>query len=196
MNLAVTLLIISVVAIVGSLPLIFRMVKMNGVYGIRIPESFRSEARWYEINRFGGILILLWGVIMGIAGAVGLSLDSISGQKYNLISIGILLGGIVIILITIFVYAAMTRKLKLGMRRPALHFWQVPARTLISQSRGLPVHAIREDILTPVSRRFKMSAVDRARKRLFARSLTSGCAKGGGQSESGKNISSANTSWK
>jgi uncharacterized membrane protein len=58
-NMACIHLIVSPVVVLFSLPLIFGKVKMNGVYGIRIPESFRSEARWYQINRFGGGSLVL-----------------------------------------------------------------------------------------------------------------------------------------
>jgi uncharacterized membrane protein len=104
------LLIISAVTIVLSLPLIFRMVKMNGVYGVRIPESFRSPERWFQINRFGGVLLLLWGVVVGITGGAGLALESSQWQKFCLISACVVIGGLVLVTISILVYAAKTKK--------------------------------------------------------------------------------------
>ena len=103
-------LVVSAVVVLFSLPLIFGKVKMNGIYGIRIPESFRSEARWYQINRFGGILFLVWGLAIGILGVVGISLPSNQWSKYNLVSGAIIVGSLVLITIAIFVYAAWTRK--------------------------------------------------------------------------------------
>ena len=105
-----SLLLISAVTIVLSLPLILRLVKMNGVYGVRIPESFRSPERWFRINRFGGVLLLLWGVAVGITGGVGLALASSQWQKFCLISAGVVIGGLVLVTIGIYAYAAKTKK--------------------------------------------------------------------------------------
>lgn len=43
----------------GSLPLILRKVPMNRVYGVRFPQSFRSQEAWYEINAYGGKALLI-----------------------------------------------------------------------------------------------------------------------------------------
>lgn len=42
-----------------SIPLIFRKVPMNHVYGIRFSESFKSNEAWYEINEYGGKALLI-----------------------------------------------------------------------------------------------------------------------------------------
>lgn len=109
MNEAPILLIASVLIILFALPLVLEKVKMNGIYGIRIAESFRSEARWYQINRFGGLLFLLWGVVLGLCGVVGLRLQASQQAKYMLISLAIVFGGLAIVTIAIFVYASKTR---------------------------------------------------------------------------------------
>jgi uncharacterized membrane protein len=83
---------------------------MNGFYGVRIPESFRSEERWYEINRFGGILLLLWGLAVGVTGFIGLIIPQDWGRTFSVISVGVVLGGIFLVAIGIFVDAAMTKK--------------------------------------------------------------------------------------
>ncbi len=49
---------------VFSLPLVFRLVPMNRAYGIRIPEAFGSDARWYDINAYGGRLFFVYGVLL------------------------------------------------------------------------------------------------------------------------------------
>lgn len=110
MNEAPILLIAAVVTILFSLPLILRKVKMNGIYGIRIAESFRSEARWYQINRFGGILFLLWGLLLGAWGVVGLTLQGSQQAKFNLISLAVIFGGLTMVTVAIFVYAAKTKR--------------------------------------------------------------------------------------
>lgn len=110
MNEAPILLIAAVLIILFSLPLVLGKVRMNGIYGIRIPESFRSEARWFQINRFGGILFLLWGVVLGVCGAVGLTLPDSQQAKYMLISLAVVFGSLTLVTIAIFVYAAKTKK--------------------------------------------------------------------------------------
>ncbi len=54
-----------------SLPLAYRKVPMNAFYGIRIPASFQSPERWYDINAHGGRLTARWSVLIIAAGAVG-----------------------------------------------------------------------------------------------------------------------------
>jgi len=51
-----------------SLPLVLRRVPMNRAYGIRIPEAFTSDARWYDINAYGGRLFFVYGVLLTVLG--------------------------------------------------------------------------------------------------------------------------------
>ena len=59
-----------------SLPLVYRKVPMNKVYGIRIKASFESDQRWYDINAFGGRQMAAWSWLITAAGEVGLFLPS------------------------------------------------------------------------------------------------------------------------
>jgi uncharacterized membrane protein len=104
------LFILSAVTIVAAVPLILRLVKMNGAYGVRIPESFRSEERWFQINHFGGWLLLVWGVVVGITGVIGLAVDRSQWLGFCLAAAGVVVGGAVLMTVVIFVYAAKTRK--------------------------------------------------------------------------------------
>lgn len=45
---------LGVLLIVLAVPLILRKVPMNGVYGVRFCASFKSDWLWYEINEYGG----------------------------------------------------------------------------------------------------------------------------------------------
>ena len=47
-----------------SIPLIMRKVPMNRVYGVRVCKAFVSEHNWYEINAYGGKLILAYGLFL------------------------------------------------------------------------------------------------------------------------------------
>ena len=50
--------------VVTSIPLILRIVPMNRFYGVRIPQSYKSESNWYAINAYGGWLLLLYGAAL------------------------------------------------------------------------------------------------------------------------------------
>ena len=51
-----------------AVPLVLRMVPMNTVYGIRIPKAFKSDRNWYDINAFGGKLLLVYGLALTVFG--------------------------------------------------------------------------------------------------------------------------------
>ena len=53
-----------VFAVLLSIPLILRVVPMNRIYGIRVREAFVSDRNWYQINSFGGVLILAFGLFL------------------------------------------------------------------------------------------------------------------------------------
>jgi uncharacterized membrane protein len=55
-----------------AIPLVWRMVPMNSVYGIRFPQSFTSDKNWYEINQYGGRALLWASVPLYIMGLIGL----------------------------------------------------------------------------------------------------------------------------
>ena len=50
--------------VVFSVPLVLRWVPMNRAYGIRVAEAFSSEARWYDINAYGGRIFLVYGFLL------------------------------------------------------------------------------------------------------------------------------------
>ena len=54
-----------------SVPLILRMVPMNRIYGIRIRKAFVSQHNWYEINAYGGKLLLAFGLFLLVFGCFG-----------------------------------------------------------------------------------------------------------------------------
>jgi uncharacterized membrane protein len=61
---AIIHVIVGFVIIGVSLPLVKRKIKRNHWYGIRIPEAFKSEERWLEINQYGGHLMIRLGVVV------------------------------------------------------------------------------------------------------------------------------------
>jgi uncharacterized membrane protein len=53
-----------------AVPLIRGRVRPNPLYGVRFPQSFRSEESWYAINRFGGRRLAIWSAPMIAAGVL------------------------------------------------------------------------------------------------------------------------------
>lgn len=53
-----------------SVPLIQRRVGRNALYGVRLPQSFQSDAHWYAINEYGGRQLALWSLPIAVVGCV------------------------------------------------------------------------------------------------------------------------------
>jgi hypothetical protein len=73
-TLAVLVLVSGVLIVLVSLPLIYRKVPMNALWGIRIRPAFESEERWYAINAYGGRQLARWAGLIIAAGVAGLFL--------------------------------------------------------------------------------------------------------------------------
>jgi uncharacterized membrane protein len=70
--LGVTHLVTGLVIIALAVPLILRRIKMNALYGVRIPKAFESESNWYAINEFGGKVLVLAGAAVSAAGLLAI----------------------------------------------------------------------------------------------------------------------------
>jgi uncharacterized membrane protein len=57
-----------------SIPLVRGWVKPNHWYGVRLPQSFRSEEAWFAMNRFGGQRLIFWAVPLVLVGVGALFL--------------------------------------------------------------------------------------------------------------------------
>ncbi|MEI8292495.1 MAG: SdpI family protein [bacterium] len=62
---------ISLLIALLSIPLILRRVPMNSFYGVRFPESYKSDKSWYAINEFGGKALFLASLPILISGLWG-----------------------------------------------------------------------------------------------------------------------------
>ncbi len=51
-----------------SAPLAARKVPMNRAYGVRLRKSFVSDSNWYEVNAYGGRLLLGLGAFLVLFG--------------------------------------------------------------------------------------------------------------------------------
>lgn len=51
-----------------AIPLVLRKIPMNRYYGIRITKAFKSNRNWYDINAYGGKLLLAYGLLLTVFG--------------------------------------------------------------------------------------------------------------------------------
>jgi uncharacterized membrane protein len=108
--LAIIHVIVGLIIIGVSLPLVKRKIKRNQWYGIRIPEAFKSEERWLEINQFGGRLMMRLGFVIAITAGGCLTLPKKYWAIYGLSEVAVILVGLGVVTIFIFRYAARTKK--------------------------------------------------------------------------------------
>ena len=79
-----------------SLPLVYRKVPMNSLYGIRIPAAFESEERWYDINAYGGRQMAVWSWLIIATGAVGFFIPDSAVPIYTPVSTVVILLAVLI----------------------------------------------------------------------------------------------------
>lgn len=108
--------IIGVALMCLSWPLAKRKIRRNHWYGIRIPAAFESEERWLEINQYGGRLLIGWGIVVAVVAGIGLMLPRKEWIIFDVGSPAVMVGGLAIVFIFIFRYAAKTAA---GRVRPA-----------------------------------------------------------------------------
>ena len=91
----------AIFAIGVSIPLVAGRVTMNHWYGIRVPQAFESNERWFEINRYGGRLTLFWGVAMALMAAIGAFLDRQIWVAYDWSALIVIFGGLAVVVFLI-----------------------------------------------------------------------------------------------
>ena len=67
-----------------SLPLVLRRIPMNHFYGVRVAAAFTSDARWYDINAYGGRLFFVYGVLVALLGVLAQGLAPIKDSPWFL----------------------------------------------------------------------------------------------------------------
>jgi hypothetical protein len=100
---------VGVLVMCSSVPLIRRKVGMNAWYGVRIPQSFESQERWFEINAYGGWLILAVGAAIAGTGAVGAALARSHWVLYNFAALGVILCSVALAVAAIYRHARAPR---------------------------------------------------------------------------------------
>lgn len=103
-------LLVAAVTIAVALPLVRRKIKRNPWYGIRLPDAFKSEERWFEVNEYGGRLLLRCGVVIGVLAVVGLPLQKPYWIFYTWSATAVITIGLAIVLVLTMRYVARTRR--------------------------------------------------------------------------------------
>jgi hypothetical protein len=70
-----------------SMPLVYRKVPMNDLYGVRIRAAFESEQRWYDINAYGGRQLAKWSWLPICSGVAGFFIPSEAFAAYAIANI-------------------------------------------------------------------------------------------------------------
>ena len=103
-----SILTVGVVTFCVCLPLIYRKVPMNHLYGIRIPLAFVSNERWYAINEYGGRLLARWSCLSILTGTVGFILPPHTSAAYTCFAIAVVLISVLVPLIQTIRWARFT----------------------------------------------------------------------------------------
>ncbi len=107
---AIVHVVVGIIMILVALPLVQRRVKMNHWYGVRIPAAFTSEEAWFDINHYGGRLLIIWGLVIGTTGVVGVFLPKRDWNTYNLVAVVIVTGGILLVVAEMYRYGRKWKK--------------------------------------------------------------------------------------
>lgn len=97
--LGISYIFVGLLLIVLSIPLISSKVSRNALYGVRIGKSFESDENWYAINKYGGKVLIVVGIITAVLGVSYIFIGDVSNTLDIILSflpiIIILLGCIV-----------------------------------------------------------------------------------------------------
>jgi uncharacterized membrane protein len=92
----VTILICNAVFGLISLPLIFRKVPPNPVYGYRTRVTLSDDALWYKVNAYFGLRFLLSSLVSACIAVALFEWQGLSPQAYLPVSIGLLLAPVMV----------------------------------------------------------------------------------------------------
>jgi uncharacterized membrane protein len=103
-------LLAAVLAIGVAVPLVRGHVKMNRWYGVRVPAAFASEEAWFDLNRYGGQLLLRWGLTIAAIAIAGAFLGKPAWLLYDWAACALILGGLALVIAKIHRYARQREK--------------------------------------------------------------------------------------
>ena len=100
----------ALLAIAAAVPLMRGAVKMNAWYGVRIPAAFESEESWFDLNRYGGRLLFLWGLCIVATALVGTQLRKNAWVAYDWAALVIVMSGLALVIALIFRHAGKKKR--------------------------------------------------------------------------------------
>lgn len=112
---ALAILSVGLLTFFVSLPLVYRKIPMNYLYGIRIPAAFESDERWYEINAYGGRQMATWSGLIIATGVVGFFIPRDAVPIYTPASTVVILMAVLIPIIRITRWARRLPPLEAGL---------------------------------------------------------------------------------
>lgn len=104
---ATKFLIIGLVTLGLTLPLVFRAVPMNRLYGFRTRAAFQSNENWYEINARGGLLLALGSLVIIGTGVAGFFLPDRYTLAYVFCALVVLVSSV---MVPILIFSSWHRK--------------------------------------------------------------------------------------
>ncbi|CAN5649697.1 hypothetical protein BH23GEM6_BH23GEM6_27900 [soil metagenome] len=87
---------VGVVLIAVAIPLLWRRVPPNALYGLRVPATFADEWVWYEANEKSGRDLLVLGILIIVAAPVALLIPGLTPEYYAAVMTALLLMGVLI----------------------------------------------------------------------------------------------------
>ena len=88
-----------ILLILLAIPLYFKKIKPNGLYGFRVKKTRENPETWYLVNRYHAVWLMLTGFLTTL-GAVGLFfVPNLTGDQYALICLSVFVGPMIIGLI-------------------------------------------------------------------------------------------------
>ena len=94
---------LSVLCIVGGLPLAMNLIPPNPISGVKVRKAQSDKRIWYLVNSYCGKGLMLTGIISLVV-AVALCLTAMSPATYGAICLLVLVGGLVLTLVTTTIY--------------------------------------------------------------------------------------------
>lgn len=92
-----------ILLILSALPLLWKRVKPNPLYGFRIPQTVSNERIWYKANSYAAKGMILSGIVTIIV-ALALRLTDLSPEAYQWSCTVILIGGLVLTTFVSIIY--------------------------------------------------------------------------------------------
>jgi len=72
-----------------SLPLIFRKIRPNGLYGFRVRRTLEDPRLWVEVNAYAGVRLLIAGLVTALAAVLLYFIPGLSLDAYSLLCLGV-----------------------------------------------------------------------------------------------------------